>query len=271
MPNRKKWEIPHLDSVRKFETAARAILAFRLRDALELASRFKSSSDAEDLHQLRIALRRLRYPLETLVSRFKRKTVLRFIEEVNSLQDAAGGARDLDVLLARLKSDDADRHWMLRKIVFLDLEDDRLRAYSAALDAIDLFLVGPALYDFKVAIDYERHIFKDSSGETGVEGVNTLKLRRVMDEGFMAAIPGSPDDSRTPSTDQQTPDEDTSTEASFEMQQSAPRMAVASEIPETEIRIAAQSTNGGETSAAEQSESDGGTDAAEHRTYSDSD
>ena len=155
MPDLKRWEIPHLSRVRKFDIAACRILAYRLRTALDFANSFKQTREAETLHQLRIALRRLRYPLETLLSRFKRKTMLRFIEEVNALQDAAGAARDLDVLLERLRRDDVERHWMLRKIVFLDLEEERKKAYKEALDSIDFFLVSPVLYDFKQEIDFE--------------------------------------------------------------------------------------------------------------------
>ena len=157
MASRKKWEIAHIASVRRFRTAASVIASHRLRNVIDLAHTFKVSRDVEDLHQLRIALRRLRYPLETLLSQFRRKTVLRFIDELNMLQDAAGAARDLDVLFERLTRSNEELHWQLRRIVFLDLEAERREAYKAAQDAIDMFLVSPMLYDFKTAIDFDRH------------------------------------------------------------------------------------------------------------------
>ncbi|MBI5648002.1 MAG: CHAD domain-containing protein [Ignavibacteriae bacterium] len=157
MASRKKWEIAHLAPVRRFRSAACIITSHRLRAVIDLAHTFKASRDVEDLHQLRIALRRLRYPLETLLSQFRRKSVLRFIDELNMLQDAAGAARDLDVLMERLTRSNNEQHWQLRRIVFLDLEAERRAAYAAALDAIDMFLVSPMLYDFKTGIEFERH------------------------------------------------------------------------------------------------------------------
>lgn len=157
MRKAKKWEIPRLASEKKFRQASCRILSHRLFTVLEWIVTFKHDRADEDIHQLRIAIRRLRYPLETMISQFDRKVMQTFIEELNDLQDAAGAARDVDVLAVRLRALNHQYSWHLRKIVYLDLEDQRRELYRKAADAIDIFAVSPALYDFKKEINYAEY------------------------------------------------------------------------------------------------------------------
>jgi len=149
---RRYWEIPGLSTEKDFRRAADCILSHRVSAVIALAHDFKMSHHTEDLHQLRIVIRRLRYPLETLLSQYKRKLVLSFLQELNKLQEGAGNARDLDVMLERFES---ERNGIQQK--FLDeLRTQRSMCYNDAEDRIDLFLVSPVLYDFKRAIKYDK-------------------------------------------------------------------------------------------------------------------
>jgi CHAD domain-containing protein len=154
MATLKKWEIPELARMRGLKGGACLILASRLRSVIASSGSFRRTNEVEDLHQLRIAIRRLRYPLETYLPIFKRKLMLKFIVELNALQDAAGHARDLDVLMARLSRDRDAHGWRIARRVFDDLKAERIVLYRMAADAIDLFLVSPLLYDFKNEIRY---------------------------------------------------------------------------------------------------------------------
>jgi inorganic triphosphatase YgiF len=154
----KKWEIPEIEQVHGLKAGAHLILSHRLYTVIQLAGAFRRSNDVEDLHQLRIAIRRLRYPLETYLSLFKRKLSLKFIAELNTLQDAAGHARDMDIMIARLERDRDAHGWRIAKRVFSDLRAERVVLYRLATDAIDLFLVSPLLYDFKTEICYFEHV-----------------------------------------------------------------------------------------------------------------
>ena len=167
MKKRKKWEIANLDGVRELQEGACLILSSRLLDVIELAGQFRRSDDAEDLHQLRIAIRRLRYPLETYLSLFRRKVILRFIGELNALQDAAGHARDMDIMIMRLERDRDAHGWRIARRAFTDLAAERIVLYRLAVDAIDLFLVSPVLYDFKSEIGFRKHVERlgDAGGE----------------------------------------------------------------------------------------------------------
>ena len=154
MSKPKKWEIPHLERGQPLIEGARRILSYRLHSVLQFAALFRRTNDVEDLHQLRIAIRRLRYPLETYLPLLKRKQMIKFLAELNDLQDAAGHARDSDVLMQRLERDRDAHGWRIAKRIFADLKAERIVLYRIAADAIDIFLVSPQLYDFRTDIGY---------------------------------------------------------------------------------------------------------------------
>ena len=97
---------------------------------------------------------------------FRRKLMLKFITELNTLQDAAGHARDSDVLIERLCRDKELHHWRISKRILEDLEAQRILLYRQALDAIDLFLVSTLLYEFRNEIRYAGHL-EDFGAATG--------------------------------------------------------------------------------------------------------
>jgi CHAD domain-containing protein len=94
--------------------------------------------DAEDLHQLRVATRRLRAFLRAARPIAERDWVEGLRAELAWLGSALGPARDLDVLVARLREGarelDLDADAGLQLVV--DLGADRAAARSAALDAL---------------------------------------------------------------------------------------------------------------------------------------
>ena len=166
MAQRKRWEIKGLSQARSFRKAARVVACARLDDVLALIHQFGSTGDAEVLHQLRIAARRLRYPLETLISNFDRKTTLGFITALNELQDAAGGARDLDVLLAHVKDLAARSKARMPEKFFREVERRRKALYRDAGRALDAFGSNLALTAFQHEIRYAKHVTKKAENVT---------------------------------------------------------------------------------------------------------
>jgi CHAD domain-containing protein len=162
----KKWEIPEIKNERRFRQGAEEILAQRSAFLLARVQQFRRTNDVEDLHQLRIATRRLRYPLETLVSAFRRRSVLAFLDELNALQDLAGHARDLDVMMERLARYKQIHGWRIAKRVFADLRAERALLYQSVNDAIDLFLVSTTLYDFKQEIRFDAWMSRQNDEQT---------------------------------------------------------------------------------------------------------
>lgn len=96
-------------------------------------------TDPEELHQLRVAVRRLRSVLRTARGLVDEAWAERLRGELAWLGDELGAARDLDVLMAHLRSeikelDAADRR-ALRQLI-TKLERDRAAAQTAVLDAL---------------------------------------------------------------------------------------------------------------------------------------
>lgn len=151
---RKKWDIPGLGSVTRFRTAARRILSHRLSSMLALLERMRKEASTDVLHELRIAIRRLRYPLETLAAAFERKRIREFLDALNRLQDVAGEARDLDVFIDRLRRYGRTKSGKIPPAVLIDLARRREERYRACAEHIEVFLGSRSLSEFKREIRY---------------------------------------------------------------------------------------------------------------------
>jgi CHAD domain-containing protein len=104
MSKRKSWEIKGLKKSALICDAAKLIIQQRISVLLaKIDEYFKEESDVS-LHQVRIAIRRIRYNLELFTDCFEKKLFLKFYETVNELQDKTGELRDLDVLKLNLNS-----------------------------------------------------------------------------------------------------------------------------------------------------------------------
>jgi exopolyphosphatase / guanosine-5'-triphosphate,3'-diphosphate pyrophosphatase len=94
----KKWEIEGLDVHKNFCDSAKVILTQRVNYLLSEIDNFFKDETVENLHKIRIALRRVRYNMELFKDCFDKKKFLIFYKQVEFLQDMSGNIRDLDVL-----------------------------------------------------------------------------------------------------------------------------------------------------------------------------
>ncbi len=97
MPKNKSWEISKLSSKQDFTASAKVILHQRLNEVIWTINLYFNKISSENLHQIRIALRRIRYPMEVFLKCFNRKKYLSFYKKISLLQDSTGELRDLDV------------------------------------------------------------------------------------------------------------------------------------------------------------------------------
>lgn len=94
----KKWEIEGLDVQKNFCDSAKIILSQRVIYLLTETDNFFKEETVENLHKVRIAIRRVRYNMELFKVCFDKKKFLIFYKRVEFLQDMSGNIRDLDVL-----------------------------------------------------------------------------------------------------------------------------------------------------------------------------
>jgi len=99
---KKKRDGESADESFTFRDAGREIITARLAEVHELSASLYHPLDAEPLHRLRIAAKRLRYAIELFSQCFPAGTLRPFAEEVAALQSSLGTLHDCDEWIAAL-------------------------------------------------------------------------------------------------------------------------------------------------------------------------
>jgi CHAD domain-containing protein len=92
----------HFDRKTPFRRVATRVLTERLDALMEHEAGTRLGTDPEDLHDMRVASRRLRAALEAFAVCYRGKQFRRIAKQTKELTDALGGVRDSDVLLGRM-------------------------------------------------------------------------------------------------------------------------------------------------------------------------
>ena len=149
MAKTKKWEIKKLQKKLSFKKSSQVVLGNRLKSSLRAIKKYLSENSVENLHSMRIAIRRMRYGMEIFIECFERKHFLSLYNSVVELQDQSGEVRDLDVLLEninRFKNESGITE-------LTSIEKDTLLRKEILRDALQLkikeFLSSDIVKDFK--------------------------------------------------------------------------------------------------------------------------
>lgn len=92
-------KIKSLSKKMPLKEAAKRVISSRVDTMIESIKKYLNDLTVENLHKVRIAVRRVRYNLEIFECCFEKKKFLVFYKKVERLQDISGSRRDLDVLL----------------------------------------------------------------------------------------------------------------------------------------------------------------------------
>lgn len=98
----KKWKINGLSAHSSLSEAANIILKLRLKNVIAEIKKYFKDNSPENLHRVRISIRRLRYNLESFFVCFDTEEYLTFYQAIEHLQDLTGELRDLDVLIGNI-------------------------------------------------------------------------------------------------------------------------------------------------------------------------
>lgn len=93
-----KWRIKGPVATTSFSEASKLVLIKRIKVLVKAVRKYFNDESAENLHEIRIAIRRLRYTLEVFYSCFEKNIFTSFYDQIEFLQDLSGEVRDLDVL-----------------------------------------------------------------------------------------------------------------------------------------------------------------------------
>ncbi len=99
-----KWEIEKLKDSKQFKKSANMILKNRIESLLEFTDNYFQDLSVENLHDVRIALRTVRYSMELFIVCYDKKMFSKFYNKVQLLQDLSGAVRDVDISLVNINS-----------------------------------------------------------------------------------------------------------------------------------------------------------------------
>lgn len=145
MSKTKSWEIPGLSSKKDLTYTAKIILSQRLGYLLASINKYLTDTNSKSLHDVRISLRRVRYPMELFLSFFNRKKYLYFYKKISQLQDLSGEVRDLDIFKSHISVFFANDPIIKQKIITNQFEEKRDRLQSRLKLEIMKFIHGKNL------------------------------------------------------------------------------------------------------------------------------
>jgi len=154
----KKWFVTGIKINNSYYNEGKRVLRQKLDHVLINIDKYLKSHDVEDLHQLRISIRRLRYPLEIFINFFPKKLFWNFYNKINKLQDSTGHGRDLDVMIMRLSKFQDEYNIKLPQELFDNLKNQRDQFYSEIDTEVIELLQDPILEEVKELIDYNRFV-----------------------------------------------------------------------------------------------------------------
>ncbi|HVO73476.1 MAG TPA: CHAD domain-containing protein [Ignavibacteriaceae bacterium] len=150
--NKKKWEIKDLSPSETLTGTSKKILSIRLNDLVSSIKLYFENETEENLHNARIAVRRLRYSMELFVECFDRKKFLSFYNRVQNIQDLTGEVRDLDVLKQNISTLSAEGKVKVSSFSFGKIDEKRQKMNENLKLELMKFIHSKRLKDFSKII-----------------------------------------------------------------------------------------------------------------------
>lgn len=122
MTPKNKFSIKDLDVNKKFCKCSFIVLKNKFNNVIKLSKKYLKDETNENLHQLRISLRRLRYVMEIFVDCYNENEFEYSYKIIQKLQDELGKGRDLDVLLDKINLFDNTYNLNLRQNILSEKE-----------------------------------------------------------------------------------------------------------------------------------------------------
>lgn len=145
MSYRKKFRVGGLKPAESFNDSQAPVLAHYLGRVLKQAKKFRKDSSAENLHSLRIGLRRFRYVFELYSGGIKPKRFKIIYELAVKLQNVLGDRRDIDVMHDRLRSLYRTGEAELPALIGADLEQSKALLNTQIDHTLAEFMRNPQL------------------------------------------------------------------------------------------------------------------------------
>lgn len=120
-----QWKIKNLSKSYSFRKAAEIILKERIKKASVTIKLYLKEENPERLHNMRIAVRRLRYTIELFYSLFESKKFMKFYNLLVDVQDGTGDVRDIYITSKNISLFNADEDTGIKDKLIVKMEEKR--------------------------------------------------------------------------------------------------------------------------------------------------
>ncbi len=145
---KRKWEIEILKDSKQLRKTANIVLNNRIESLMISIDKYFEELSVNNLHHVRIALRRVRYSMELFIVCYNKKVFLKFYNNIQSLQDASGSVRDVDISLENINSLVADNKIKIdSEIITKSIEKKTLWEENFRLE-LKKFILSKSFKDF---------------------------------------------------------------------------------------------------------------------------
>ena len=128
MDRKKKFVIDGVNEKQEFCEAGKIILSSKLKEILSLIDLLFKDDKDENIHALRISLRRFRYVMEIYSICYNKKVFNYVYKKVKFLQDLIGECRDLDVLGPKVEGIAESTKARIPKYFYKKIDEERIKS-----------------------------------------------------------------------------------------------------------------------------------------------
>lgn len=151
---KRKWEIEKLKDTKQFKKSADQILRTRIESLLSFVEKYFKDLSVESLHDVRIALRRVRYSMELFIVCYDKKIFIKFYNRVQLLQDLSGNVRDVDISLENINYLVTDNHIKIENDIILKANEKKFILEEKFKLELMKFTLSKNLKDFLKQLSY---------------------------------------------------------------------------------------------------------------------
>lgn len=153
MTKKFKWRIQELKCTKQIKKAADLILNNRIKSLIKYSLNYLENPSADNLHDVRIALRRVRYSMELFFNCYDEKIFLRFYNVIQNLQDLSGSVRDVDITIENINNYLTGTEIENKNLFFESLNQSKSLLEDQFQKKLKKFLKGKSLKDFSKQIN----------------------------------------------------------------------------------------------------------------------
>lgn len=153
MTKKFKWRIQELKCSKQVRKAANLILNNRIDSLIKFSLNYLENPSAENLHDVRIALRRVRYSMELFFNCYDEKIFLRCYNNIQNLQDLSGSVRDVDISIENINNALTETENEIKSVLSEKLNTKKLSLEEQFQKKLKKFLKGKPLKDFSKQIN----------------------------------------------------------------------------------------------------------------------